>query len=526
MFKKYSPGLCKQNYDAIIIGSGLGGLTTAVLLAQSGKKVLVLERHYVPGGFTHSFKREGYEWDVGVHYVGKMNDAETPLRKAFDYITEGKLKWGMMDAVYDKAIIAGKEFRFVVGEENQLNQFIEYFPKEEKAIRIYFDKIKKFASGTAMFFGEKSMPPFLSNFLGYFLRKKFNSYSDKTTYDFLRSITGNEELISVLCAQCGNYGLAPKKSSFAIQAMIADHYADGGSYPLGGAKEIFNTIAEVIYKNGGEIAITAEVKEIVLKNGTAVGVEMKSGEKIFAKKIISNAGARNTFTKLLPNYNEHLVPIKNDLAKIKPSACHICLYVGLNASDKQLQLPKSNYWVYNSFDFDGDYEKHIHNMNLEPPLYYISFPSARDSQWSGTHPDKSTIQVIVACSYEWLEKWKETNWMKRGDDYLKFKTGFEEKLLKKLYEIVPQVKGYVDVCEVSTPLSTKHFSNYGNGEIYGLEHTPERFRLKWLRPQTPVKNLFLTGQDTLTVGLGGALFSGVITASVILKKNFFSRVTK
>ncbi len=80
------------------------------------------------------------------------------------------------------------------------------------------------------------------------------------------------------------------------------------------------------------------------------------------------------------------------------------------------------------------------------------------------------------------------------------------------------------MCELSTPLSTKHFSNYSHGEIYGLEHTPARFRLKWLRPQTPIKNLFLTGQDTLTVGVGGALFSGVITASSILKKNFMSRI--
>ena len=77
MYKKYTSDYCKHSYDVLVIGSGLGGLTAAALLSQSGKKVLVLERHYVPGGFTHTFKRKDFQWDVGVHYVGQVHNHQT-----------------------------------------------------------------------------------------------------------------------------------------------------------------------------------------------------------------------------------------------------------------------------------------------------------------------------------------------------------------------------------------------------------------------------------------------------------------
>ncbi len=526
MYKKYNPSEAYTNYDAIIIGSGLGGLTTAALMSMAQKRVLVLERHYVPGGFTHAFKRKNFKWDVGVHYVGQVNHHEASLRKAFDFITDGKLKWRHMGEIYDKAIIAGQEFTFVSGKENQLENLLKYFPDEELALKSYFAAVNKVSEGGGMFFGEKAMPPFLSKWVGRLLRRKFNFYSDKTTYDFLKELTNNEKLIAVLCAQCGDYGLPPKKSSFAIHAMIVDHYLNGGNYPVGGASEIYHKIIEVIRKNGGEVVIRAEVKEIVLQNNKAVGVTMAGGEQIFAKKIISNAGARNTFTQLISGQHKSTESLKSDLQKVKPSVAHLCLYVGIDKSDAELNLPKYNYWVYNSFDFDGDYENHLNEKTEDPPLFYISFPSAKDEEWQINNPGISTIQIMIACSYDRIKKWEQTKWMKRGEEYNLFKEQLTQKMLKKLYEIVPQVNGHVVMSELSTPLSTKHFSNYQQGEIYGLEHTPARFRLNWLRPQSPFKNLYLTGQDTLTVGVGGALFSGVITASTILKKNFMSKIEK
>ncbi len=134
----YHSSLKDKKFDTIIIGSGLGGLTTAVLLAKAGKKVLVLEKHYVPGGFTHTFKRKKMVWDVGVHYVGQMSDKDGLLRKSFDYLTDNKLKWADIGDVYDQVIINGDTYDFVKGIQNQTNQMIRYFPDEETAIRKLF----------------------------------------------------------------------------------------------------------------------------------------------------------------------------------------------------------------------------------------------------------------------------------------------------------------------------------------------------------------------------------------------------
>ena len=127
-----------DSYDAIVIGSGMGGLTTAALLAKhGGQRVLVLERHYTPGGFTHVFRRPGYEWDAGVHYIGQVNDPRSPMRAAFDHLTEGRLDWNPMPDVYDRISIGDRSYEFPTGIERFRARIGDSFPEERKAIDEY-----------------------------------------------------------------------------------------------------------------------------------------------------------------------------------------------------------------------------------------------------------------------------------------------------------------------------------------------------------------------------------------------------
>ncbi|PTM08948.1 MAG: FAD-dependent oxidoreductase, partial [Bacteroidetes bacterium] len=120
---KQRPDL-QETYDTIIIGSGMGGLATAAILSKQGQKVLVLERHYTAGGFTHIFKRKGFEWDVGIHYIGEVQREHSILKKLFDYVSDSELKWADMGEVYDRIVIGDQHFDFVKGVKNFKKQMI------------------------------------------------------------------------------------------------------------------------------------------------------------------------------------------------------------------------------------------------------------------------------------------------------------------------------------------------------------------------------------------------------------------
>jgi all-trans-retinol 13,14-reductase len=190
---KKKPILAEQ-YDTIIIGSGMGSLTSAAILAKEGQKVLVLERHYIAGGFTHVFKRKGFEWDVVIHYIGEVQREDAIIKKLFDYISDDQLKWADMGDVYDKIVIGDKSYDFVKGVQNFKDKMGRYFPDEKEAIAAYIDLVFAAVNTSKGFYMDKALSPILSTLIGGKLRKKFYEFSDKTTDAVLRSITKNETL--------------------------------------------------------------------------------------------------------------------------------------------------------------------------------------------------------------------------------------------------------------------------------------------------------------------------------------------
>ena len=168
-------------FDAIVIGSGIGGLAAAALLARhAGKRVLVLERHYVAGGFTHVFHRPGWEWDVGVHYVGQAGQGGGPrsqVRAMFDEISEGRLQWNAMPDVYDRIQIADRCYDFVTGAERFRERMQEYFPGERRAIARYVEQVRAAAGANALYFAEKDLPAALASVAGPLLRWRFLRYA-------------------------------------------------------------------------------------------------------------------------------------------------------------------------------------------------------------------------------------------------------------------------------------------------------------------------------------------------------------
>lgn len=513
-----------DHYDAILIGSGMGCLAAGACLAKEGQKVLILERHYTAGGYTHVFKRRGYEWDVGIHYIGEVNREKGVLKKLFDYVTDSELKWADMGDVYDRIVIGDKIYDFKKGVQNYKDELKKHFPEDARAIDDYVALVFEVSKASRKYFAEKAMPKAMQVLIGGSMRKPYLKYATRSTLSVMRELTDNEELIKVLTGQYGDYGLPPARSSFVMHASISKHYFHGGCFPIGGSSRIVETVDPIIENAGGTILTNAEVKQVMVKNGRATGVEMLDGKVFIADKVVSGTGIVNTYNKLLSDELVAKYRFGEQLQKVTPSAAHACLYIGLNGSPEELNLPKANYWVYpDDLDHDASVARYEKDLDAPFPLVYISFPAAKDPTWPERYPGKSTIDIITVMPFDIFQEWENTRWKKRGEDYEALKEKFAQRLLAELYRLEPQVEGKVDYYELSSPVTTRHFMNYDQGELYGINHDPERYEHKFLQPRTPIKNFYLTGQDIVTAGVAGALFAGFLTASAIMGNNQVER---
>ncbi len=513
---RYQSAIAEQPYDAIVIGSGLGGLTTAALMAKAGKRVLVLERHYTAGGFTHSFRRRGYEWDVGVHYIGDVHKPHSPMRRVFDTITDGQLQWAKMDAVYDSMLIQDQRYDYHAGAGPFRAGLLQHFPKAGRDIDAYLQHVRRASQAVPGHFGPRLLPALLQGAASAAVRRLSGDYFARTTHDVLSECTRDPKLASVLAGQWGDYGTPPKQSSFAMHALVAQHYLDGANFPVGGASQIARHIIPVIEASGGAVLVNAEVDNVLLQRGRVCGVRMRNGDELSCAQVISAAGVHTTFSRLLPGAAAQESGLLEKVQRLPRSIAHLGLYVGLKGSREMLGLSQSNLWVYRDYDHDASLARFLQAPNMDFPVKYLSFPSAKDPAWASHYPDKSTIDVIAPAPWSWFKRWTDTPWKQRGAEYDDYKQQLSERLLDEIYKQVPQTRGHVDHVELSTPLSTAHFSNYSGGELYGLEHSPYRFAQRWLTPRTPIKGLYLTGQDILFCGVGSALMSGVLTASAVL----------
>ncbi len=513
--QRYRLRRADAHYDAIIIGSGIGGLTNAALLALLGKKVCVLEQHYTAGGFTHAYERNGYEWDVGVHYIGEVHRPST-LRRLFDVISQGRLKWAEMDPIYDRIILGKEEYDFIAGRENFIENLVKRFPDERQVIEDYVELLRKMSRLTPRFFLGQALPRRLGNLYNKYRHLLLPKEFFLTTEQVLNQLTQNQQLIAVLTGQWGDHGQSPKDGAFVMHALVAKHYLAGAAYPVGGASEIARSIIPTIEASGGKVFTYAEVDQLLVNDKRCTGVEMVNGDKLFADKVISNVGYMNTVNRLLPPALQQDYGVQQEQQKLHRSSASLCLYAGFKGTSQELGLNTTNLWLYPNGDHDNNIKQFLKDPSQPFPLVYISFPSSKDPTWQDRYPGKSTVEMVTVTKMDWFEQWNGSMWQQRGDDYETYKEQLTQRLLEILFTRLPQLRDALDYCELSTPLSTQFYQLNACGEIYGLDHFVDRFGQSSLHPQTKLKNFYMTGSDVLTAGIGGALMGGLMTTMTML----------
>ena len=540
--------------DVAVIGSGIGALSSASMLSKIGYKVAVFEKHYVLGGSTQVFEHQGYEFDVGVHYVGGVGDPRSAVRRMFDYLSDGQLQWTKMDSTYDIYYNAqtGKRIGFTDDPVKNRNNLLAAFPDLTEDALDKYDQMCLRARRTSWFLiGLKIFPPILLRLIWPLAQPIYKRYALRPAKEMMAECGLPAEVIGALSYHWGDMGTTPGRTPMFMQAALHNHYKLGAWFPTGGSTSIAKTFVAAILRRGGHAFALAPVDTILTKaslfsrSHKAVGVRIHGVDVKVNKFIVSDAGFRTTFGTIGDHRNMKpallspeasiaqrslMYDFKAGEESTSPCPSYVSLYVGLDVNDADINIPAQNVWHLASHDHDGEWLKMMESESYEEigvkaPFLFISNESAKDPDYAKRHPGKSTLEVFAPAPAKWFAKWQDSATHKHGSEYEKLKERIGQDLLQILILHFPQIKGHVAFTEVGTPLTVDHYlTRSGEGETYNLDHTTSRFDSlnvqRALHPKTTVKGLFLCGQDALCVSVVGSTMSGLMVSCVVSIRGF------
>lgn len=505
-----------KKYDTIIIGSGAGGLASAICLARAGQKVLVLEQHDVPGGWCHSFYLNGHRFTPGVHYVGLLGEGEATnnLYKGLG-IANDLVFFRMNPDAYEHVHIGEEKFHFPANYDELVSRLSERFPKEKKRIEKYLNLIRNVSE-------ELYSLPYIKGFwqkltLPYRTRH-FGKYGLFSVRRVINWHIKDPLLKNILNIQCGDHGVQPRKAAFVLHSALMYHYFQGGYYPMGGGGALIKAMTNAFKRYDGELWTSKGVKRILLKGNQqkrAIGVELENGEQIFADRIISNADVGITYNNLIGRENLS-DKLQKKLQKTIYSCTSLMLFLTVDMDVRKAGLDSGNIWMMPDKDADYYYDASMNSDLTSKDAFegmFISCTTLKDpSSFDGKH---HSLEVITFISYKTFAKFKDED-AQRSTEYLEFKEHLTQKMLKGLEKAVPGINDHIVHKELGTPITNDYYINTTEGNVYGTEKSLKHIGPFAYKAKSEIENLYLCGASILSHGVAGASHSGVDTAAQIL----------
>ena len=502
--------------DTIIIGSGAGGLAAAICLSRAGQKVLVLEQHDVPGGWCHSFTLNGSRFTPGVHYIGLMDEGGSSniLYKGLGVANE-LVFFRMKEDAYEHCWIGDERFDMPSNFDTLVDSLGERFPDEKKALTKYLKMVRTVSL-------QLQLIPKMNGFWDAVTIAWRTRYVGKYAFFSLKRVIGwyikDPLLKRILNIQCGDHGLPPAKASFPLHCAIMEHYFSGGYYPMGGGAAIVKSMTKAIKRYGGEVRTQQRVTRILIEGEEekrAVGIELKNGKKIYAKRVVSNADPGITYLDLVGEHNLSL-KLRDKLNDTKYSSTSLMLFLTVDMDVRAAGLDSGNIWVMPNKNMDDLYDEMM-SSDLESGEYFsamfISCTTLKDPvSFDGKH---HVLEVITYINNEAFKKFEKES-QNRSDDYLEFKNKLTNKMVNSLDRAIPGIKDKIVYKELGTPLTNKHYINTTEGCVYGTEKSLKHIGPNSYQFQSEIKDLYLCGASVLSHGVAGSGYSGVQAAAKIL----------
>lgn len=495
-----------KDFDAVVIGAGLGGISAATSLAKAGKSVLLMEKHNVPGGYASSFLRGGYEFEVALHALSGLGRDEDPgpiwkllksneVAKAVDflYIPE-----------FFRGYYPDFDITLPVGREKYTEVLCNQFPKEADGLRKFIDIMWEFADQAlkANRIGMKAVmqdPAPFTTLMTYF---------GKTLTEVLNPLVADEKARAVLGQTWGYYCQPPSKMSFLIHCLGTVSYVRfGPAHIRGTSQRLSQGFIDVYEQNGGQTWFNTGAKRILTSGGRVKGVLADDGTKIATPYVICNANPISAAIQLL---GRDKVPswYKDRIGGWKPGASTVNVYAGLDCDSKDIGLTVHENFISTGYDLDKQYESMKSSADFEPDGVALTAYSIADKTVA---PAGHSSVVITAIAY--ADPWLKLN----PTEYHEAKQRQAAKMIKLADKVAPGFSGHIEVVEVATPLTNMRYTNNPGGSIIGFDENFTGTAMDHLPMKGPVEGLYFAGA---WVNIGGGfepcMASGALAARSVL----------